>query len=197
MKRVLIVVLLLTVAGVCKDRNQNAADSGRSYHSVIPLGAERIDLKPSKKQMFILATAESPQFEGWHGVANARTLFSSDGKKVKFYPSHVRFRLTATAMRPDMLVLESYGSINVPDAEIGDYLLHLGFRVLVFHGLEKTIIEPDKIRMIGMPAEVPYAERIYHISFNLQQRIPITDRIVLEVTSPTGNRLCKFHLDLF
>ena len=47
-----------------------------------------------------------------------------------------------------------------------------------------------------MPAEVSYDERIYRIRFNLG-RIPIDDRIVLEVFSPTGERLSKFHVDLF
>jgi hypothetical protein len=43
---------------------------------------------------------------------------------------------------------------------------------------------------------VPYNERIYRIGFDLG-KVPIDDRVVMEVISPTGERLCKFHLDLF
>ena len=46
-----------------------------------------------------------------------------------------------------------------------------------------------------MPPDIPYDERVYQISFDIG-RIPITDRVVLEVLSPSGERLCKFHLDL-
>jgi hypothetical protein len=49
--------------------------------------------------------------------------------------------------------------------------------------------------MIGVPADVPYDERVYRINFALD-KLPITDRCVLEVLSPTGERLTKFHFDL-
>jgi hypothetical protein len=42
---------------------------------------------------------------------------------------------------------------------------------------------------------MPYDERIYRIGFDMG-KIPIQDRVVMEVLTPTGQRLCKFHLDL-
>ena len=49
--------------------------------------------------------------------------------------------------------------------------------------------------MIGVPADVAYDERVYRISFS-GQKIPVSDRCILEVLSPTGERLTRFHFDL-
>ena len=38
-------------------------------------------------------------------------------------------------------------------------------------------------------------ERVYRINFNLDQ-IPVTNRFVLEILSPEGERLTRFHFDL-
>lgn len=149
--------------------------------------------------MYLLATAESPQFEGWRvrDDGDRKTLLSADGQLVRFYPQHVSFRVTATAMRPKLLIIESYGTLNVSEDALNSFLLDLRFRLLVFRGLDIARLEPRNVRMIGMPADVPYGERIYGISFDLPRPVPMEDRIVLEVLSPTGSRLCKFHLDFF
>jgi hypothetical protein len=197
MKKIAVFVLIVVAAGFCENHARSSTSFDRRYHAIIPLGAERIDLRPSKRQLYILATAESPSFEGWHSPMNSHYLLKPDGSRVDSYPRQIRFRLTATAMRPDMLFLEPYGNLTLSDGAINDYLLHLSFRMLVFHGLQITHIQPQAVRLIGMPADVTYDERIYQMSFNLPRRIPITDRIVVEVLSPTGYRVCKFHLDLF
>jgi hypothetical protein len=200
MKKIAIFIVIVAIAGLGKDHkdhNRNSESFDRQYHSIIPLGAERIDLRPSTRTLFILATAESPFFEGWHSPVDAHYLLKADGSRVEAYPREIGFRLTATAMRPDMLLLDPYGTLNLPDGSINDYLLHLQFRMTVFHGLETTSVEPESVRLIGMPADVNYDERIYQMLFNLPHQIPITDRIVIEVLAPTGYRICKFHLDLF
>lgn len=86
----------------------------------------------------------------------------------------------------------------LPISASGDangYLLHLRFRVVIFQGLRQTIVEPDSVEMIGVPREVPYDERIFHVTVDLS-RVPLTDRVVLEIHDPNGGRICKFHLDL-
>lgn len=196
MKKLAVLLLLLASVGDCKDRVSSLTNYERRYHSLVPLGAERIDLDGAKRALFLMATAESTYFEGWHSPVDAHDLFSADGQKVGWYPQQLAFRLTATAMRPDLLEIDSYGTLRMPESAINDYLLHLGFRVLVFHGLQVTPVEPEHVELIGMPANIPYGERIYHINFDLPHRIPLEDRIVLEVLSPTGYRICKFHLDL-
>lgn len=194
-------VVCFALVTACHGRAPNATGYEREFHSVIPLGAERIDLHPADRNLYILATAESPGFEGWHtredGSSGDKSLLSADGTPVKFYPSHVDFRLTATAMRPDLLLIDSYGTLNLAPAQINQYLLGLTFKLLIFHGLDVTTVEPDSIRMIGMPAEVEYDERTWRASFSMPRPVPTDDHIVLEVLSPTGIRLCKFHLDFF
>jgi hypothetical protein len=45
--------------------------------------------------------------------------------------------------------------------------------------------------MIGMPADVPYDERVYRININAGN-LPITDRMVVEILSPEGKLLTHF-----
>ncbi|HYH00197.1 MAG TPA: hypothetical protein VD837_13770 [Terriglobales bacterium] len=94
-------------------------------------------------------------------------------------------------------MIDSYGTLNVPSGSLNDYLLKLGFRLLVFRGLDVTRIEPQNVHMIGVPAEVPYEERIFKVSFDLPRTVSTDERVVFEVLSPTGFRLCKFHLDFY
>ena len=42
-----------------------------------------------------------------------------------------------------------------------------------------------------MPAYVPYDERVYRIKVNAGN-LPITDRFVIEIVSPQGERLTHF-----
>jgi hypothetical protein len=51
------------------------------------------------------------------------------------------------------------------------------------------------VKLVGMPMDVPYDERIYRVSFDLGE-VPLADRIVLEVLSPREERLTRFHLDM-
>jgi hypothetical protein len=91
--------------------------------------------------------------------------------------------------------------LNGPTTEINsfytphDFLLKLKFSLKVYDGMEMRLIEPESVQMIGVPSDVPYDERVYRIGFNLDQ-IPVTDRFVLEVLSPEGERLTRFHFDL-
>lgn len=194
----LLTVAVATTSSVCQAQKHQDPDNERSFHAAVPLGAERIDLS-SGRTMYILATAESPRFEGWRArdTGSQKLLLRADGSPVHFYPQHLEFRLTATAMRPDLLSIDSYGRLNLSAAEINSYLLTLGFRLLVFHGLQVTQVVPETTHLIGMPAEINYDERVYQIAFDLPHAVSTDDRIVLEVLSPGGSRLCKFHLDFF
>jgi hypothetical protein len=61
--------------------------------------------------------------------------------------------------------------------------------------LQMREIQPDSVEMIGVPADIAYDERIYRVRFNVDQ-LPVTDRCVLEVLLPDGERLTRFHFDL-
>jgi hypothetical protein len=45
--------------------------------------------------------------------------------------------------------------------------------------------------MIGMPADLPYDERVYRININAGN-LHITDRVVVEIFSPEGKLLTHF-----
>ncbi len=192
---------LLTVL-LCCALNSSTAEGTKpsperelSFHSNIPLGAEGFLLKPSDRAFYLFATAQNARFEGMHQarVAGQRVLLDAQGRQVEHYPETVTFRVTASAWSEKLIGVALFPVKAAEDTN--DYLLNLRFRVLIFHGLQVTTIEPAKVELIGMPADVPYQERIYNLTFEVGH-VPVEDRAVLEVLSPDGERLCKFHLDL-
>lgn len=189
--RAIVATLLLTTAAVAGPGPQER------FHSLIPLGADAYELRNTKWKgtMTLMASAESAQFEGMERrtVADRQVMFSEDGKKVDRFPEHVNFRVTASfrAHFAEMSPFPIPASVD----DQNQYLLDLKFRVVVFHGLQQTVVKPSSVEMIGVPGEMPYDERIYKVSVDLG-RFPMTDRVVLEVRDPNGDRICKFHLDL-
>lgn len=167
------------------------------FHSLIPLGADAYELrnKQWKGTMTLMASAESPQFEGMEvrTVSKRTQLFSEDGKRIERFPSHVDFRVTAT-FRAHFAETSPF-PISASLDDQNAYLLGLKFRVVVFSGLQQTVVKPKSVEMIGVPGEMAYDERIYRISVDLAD-FPLTDRVVLEVQDPGGGRIAKFHLDL-
>ncbi len=125
------------------------------------------------------------------GQGSRRTIYGPDGTPVRTYPEFVDFRVTVTTrMRnPD----EPPYPIACHE-DLNDYLLGLRFRLKIFHALQYTVVEPKVVRLIGMPPDVSYNERIYRVSFQLPG-LPLEDRIKLEVLSPSGERISKFHLE--
>jgi hypothetical protein len=166
------------------------------FHSVVPLGAEALQLPPSDRMFVLFATAESPDFEGMRRYVQGenRILTDRGGSPVRYFPASVSFRVTATARHPMADTGEAPFALQ-HKYEFDDLLLHLRFRARVFHGLNVQMLQPIAVQLIGVPADVPYDERIYRVEFILRD-IPAEDRIVLEVLSPDGERLSKFHLEL-
>ncbi len=164
------------------------------YHSLIPLGVETFSVKPWNAVLTILASAENPEFEGWRAelYQTRRRLLDGAGRPVRYYPDQVEFRILLSTrshlLGDDPFPLRATLPIN-------DYLKQVRFRMKIFHGLRQTIVPASSVTMIGVPEAIPYNERIYSISFDLDD-IPMSDRIILEVLAPSGERLCKFHLDL-
>lgn len=161
----------------------------------IPLGIESFRLQPSGREFYLMASVENPAFAGLYRSVDHNghpRLFTSGDKQVTYYPSRVQFRLTASAREKliDDRPFDTHAKLGVDDL-----LGQLQFRVKVFHALEYRYVKPTIVEDIGVPKDVPYDERIYRIGFDLG-KVPIEDRVVMEVFSPTGERLCKFHVDL-
>ncbi len=165
------------------------------FHSAVPLGSDSFIINGGKNGIVLMATALTPELEGWRRIGDGRRTYvlTREGSHPHQYPSEVQFRVTAsgrTDVTPDAdpLKVES-------ELDLNDYLLRLHFRMRVFHGLHVKVVEPSEVRVIGVPADVPYNERIYKVSFRLP-RVPVTDRMLLEVLSPEGERLARFHFEL-
>jgi hypothetical protein len=193
-----VVLIVVALPGPAQDYTS----SEFIFHSVVPLGVEAIVLQPAKTRIALLATAECPGLEGvrrvsWQpqdsgegGVGGK--VFGKDGKQMTYFPRHISFRVTATA-REKLIELEPF-DVN-SSMDLNQYLLGLTFKLRAYHGINARELTASKIQLLGPPAKVPYNARSYRIAYDLD-KVSIEDRLVLELWSPDGQRLAKFHLEL-
>ncbi len=144
--------------------------------------------------MSLLGLIECAELEGAQQVNEGieSRIIAADGHAITHFPRNFSFRVTASLRKT--LLAPVTTQINTSDDPL-DFLLKLKFTLKAYNGMEMRVIEPESVQMIGVPAEVPFDERIYRINFNLDQT-PVTERFVLEVMSPEGERLTRFHFDL-
>jgi hypothetical protein len=182
-------VLGAVLAATAQTRGTPISVNGR-----VPLGIESFRLEPSRHDFYLMASAENPMFVGLRRVTvkDREQLVNSSGKEMTMYPERVQFRLTASAREK---LVDDRPFDTKSDLPLDQLLDKLRFRVKVFHGLAYRYIQPAFVEDVGMPRRLPYDERIYRIGFELG-KLPIEDRVVMEVLAPNGDRLCKFHLDL-
>jgi hypothetical protein len=82
------------------------------------------------------------------------------------------------------------------DVDTSELIKSLQFRLRINNGGLKTErIEPLEARLIGVPADVPYGERIYRVTFQMPP-LSTDARLVLEVLAPNGELLSKFSVVL-
>jgi hypothetical protein len=175
---------------------QSAADDENwTFHSLLPLGSMPLAMKPGSTGLTLMATAESPMFEGWRRITrnHRRQLVDASGVPVRSFPESIVFRVTASTRSDRVLPFDRPDPIPGADAEM--WLKNLSFRLKIFSGVEAREIEPASTKHLGMPPDVPYDERIYLVSFDVKD-VPCTDRLVLEVFGPDGTRVGRFHLEL-
>jgi hypothetical protein len=167
------------------------------FHSVVPLGYDAVRLQPAKATVYLLASAESAGFEGMQRRQdNGRVVVTgANGEPVTSYPEAIDFRVTASAKKKKVAVDDLHPYDVAAKRPVGDYLLNLKFRLKIFRGLESQALEPHAVRLIGVPADVPFDERIYRVSFQLG-KVSVNDRLVLEVLDADGNRVSRFHLEV-
>lgn len=187
--------LLLIVASLGVAAVTHAAQKPNfAFGSNTPAGYEVMQLKPSGDTLSLMGLIECPEIEGVRQISqgiNAK-LISANGEPIKAFPQHFSFRVTASLRK---VVLDGpVVSVNVP-YDSHDLLLKLKFRVRAYHGLDVTEIAPESIEMIGVPADVPYDERVYRVNMNVSN-LPASDRLVLEVLSPQDEVLTHFLFNL-
>jgi hypothetical protein len=165
-----------------------------AFNSTIPLGTDLLILQPSKLQVALMASAESEQFKSWRLIEenDKRKVLGADGQPVQKMPGRITFRITAGTK--DRLT-DTPGYPVPTQANLNDFLLKLRFRVKIFRGVDARIVEPQEVKLIGLPADEPYTERIFRAAFDLGD-VNIDDRLVLEVIDgDTDQRISKFHLE--
>lgn len=161
----------------------------------VPLGAESYHLLPMDKHFYLLACLEDPAFDGVRvsRLRSDQSVIDPSGKHWEKYPSQLNFRVTATAMGD---ALSNLDSDEVNEAgDLNTLLLGLKFRLKVYRGLDMHIVLPASLKLIGMPADIPAEERVFRVSFDTKD-LPVDDRLVLEVLTPGGQLLSRFHLEL-
>jgi hypothetical protein len=168
--------------------------NGPSLHSATPAGYEVMQLKPSGQTFSVLALIECPELEGARQVAEGANahMISADGSVIEKFPEHFSFRITASLKKT--LIDGPIATLDYPD-DPQQLLLKLKFRVRAYHGLDVREINPESVEMIGMPADVPYDERVYRVHMNVGQ-LPVSDRLVVEILSPQHEVLTHFSFSL-
>ena len=167
----------------------------QTLRAATPAGTEVILLKPSGAVVTVLGLAECPEIAGAQQVDQGlqAKVVNADGEPLKRFPRHFSFRVTASLRKT---LLEEPGSVLQTNDEPSQILVKLKFRLKAYDGLHMRVIEPDSSSMIGVPADIPYDERIYRVTFDLPKDEPVTERFVLEVISPQGERLARLHFSL-
>jgi hypothetical protein len=168
----------------------NAPHGGNGLHPNIPAGYDVVVLKPSGANLSLMGLIECPELEGAQSASEGthKRLVSTDGDTIRHFPQRFSFRITASLRK--MLIDRPVTSVDVSD-EPHELLLNLKFRIRAYNGLEAHEIAVESVEMIGMPADVPYDERVYRINLN-NVDLPITARLVVEILTPQGELITHF-----
>lgn len=188
------VVLLCSVLALCTWAASNSAQVASVFHASMPVGYDVLTIKPGSAVLTFLGLIECPELEGAQQIGegtNARIL-DADGNPLVYFPRNFSFRITASLQKT--LVVEPTSELKTSETP-QDLLLNLKFRLRIYHELQMREMEPDNVAMIGVPAEIYYDERVYRVSFAVND-LPAVDRCVLEVLSPEGERITRFHFNL-
>jgi hypothetical protein len=165
------------------------------FHSPVPLGLEAIQILPTKKRVYLLASVENQTLDGLqvNRAPHVGSVSRSDGSPVKSYPAGLDFRVTASALPNDFRGVDQ-DEVTTHES-MNDFLLGLKFKLKVFRGLHMQQLTPSNVKLIGVPAYETYEERVYRVTFDTPD-LPVDARLVLEVYDADGTRLTRFHLEM-
>lgn len=165
-----------------------------AFHSATPAGYEAMVLKPGGLVLTLVGLIECPELEGAQQIAAGvrATMVDAAGEPLTNFPRTFSFRVTAS-LRKMMLTMPSR-TVRISE-EPEELLLKLRFVLKTYRGLESRQVAPVSVQLIGLPQDVPYDERVYRVTFDVGDLL-VTDRCVLMVLSPDGERLTRFHFNL-
>ena len=180
--------------GVVVSSGRSSQESQYTFRSITPTGYEVITLEPSGATVSLLALVDCPEIQGAQQVSQGQhaKIVSAGGVTLSRFPRHFSFRVTATLRKT--VIDGPSSSLTTPD-DPRQFLLKLGFKLKAYNGLRVQEMAPDSVETIGVPADVASDERVFRVNFDVGER-PVTDRFVLEVFSPQGERMARFHFEL-
>jgi hypothetical protein len=171
-------------------------DTIPEYHHVIPLGVLAYELRPPKRPFYLMAASVGSDFDGWKvlGSGYHKYIVDREGARVSQYPRRLLFRVSAGAR--DQALIGHYRDPITSRCKLNELLVGLRFRLKLFRGVHARALQPQMVRQVGVPEDIPFEERVYVVGFDLNGA-PLSDRVVLEVLSPAGECIGKFHFDLY
>ncbi|HEU5414630.1 MAG TPA: hypothetical protein VFW31_12765 [Candidatus Angelobacter sp.] len=172
----------------------SAVDIAPSLRGVIPAGYQVIRLQPSGAVVSLLGLIECPEIKGARQVSKGldSRIVLPDGNTMQRFPRHFSFRITASLRKT---VIDPPSASLAYTQDPANLLLGLKFRLRDYDALVSKELKPESVRMIGVPADIPYDERVFRVSFDIGER-PVTDRFMLEIYSPEGEQLGRFCFEL-
>jgi hypothetical protein len=190
----LFTLLLVCLAAIAPGWPGNASRVSPSLRSMTPAGYEIIQLQPSGAVLSLLGLVECNELEGAQHVSEGldSKILLADGGQLRRFPRRFSFRVTASLRRT---VLDPPSTSLRFSQDPAELLLALKFKLRAYNALVSSEIAPESVTAIGVPADIPYDERVFRVSFDVGERA-VTDRFVLEVYSPDGERLGRFPFEL-
>ena len=178
----------------CLAMAETPARNGPAFRATIPAGYDVLVLEPSGTNLSLIGLVECPELEGAQHVSQGinASMISASGGRMKNFPRHFSFRVTASLRK--ILLDQPASTVEVPD-DPRELLLRLRFRVKAYNGLQMREVFPVTVQHIGMPADIPYDERVYRVGVSIGD-VPITDRFVIEILTPEGELLTHFPFSL-
>jgi hypothetical protein len=168
--------------------------SARHFTELAHLDADTIKLTSTGETLTFLGTWIAPELKHLERVSTSddKYIRTVDGQAVHLYPETMTLRITVS--KRDHLDNSSPIPLETKfNAEELAKSLH--FRLRIYRGLEYRIEEPVSAQIIGVPAEVPYGERIYLVKFSLSG-VPVEDRLMIEALDPQDHRVTRFSIAL-
>lgn len=168
--------------------------TSRRFTELSHLDSDTVKLSSTGETVSFLGTWIAPELNTMERVSAGEDSYirTVDGQPVRFYPEKMTLRITVGSKDN----LNNLQPVAFETRVSGEELArNLHFQLRVYRGLEFRIVEPVSARMIGVPSNIPYNERIYLVEF-LLKGVPVEDRIVIEALDPQGNRVTRFSVAL-
>jgi len=195
-KALAMLLLVGLMAGAGVSTAQELQQSVFYYRSPVPMGVEGFQQTATKKLFYLMSSAENPEFQGLKITRKfpGGSVSTPEGRHLRTYPSVLTVRVTASMIDANLFAA-SEPTLVADDTDLNAMLLGLRYQLKVYQALKHHILKPVSVTQIGMPTDLPADERVFRVKFDTED-IPVDARLVLEVFSPKGEKLARFHLEL-